>query len=62
MDKRGKRRNIEFKIVCIACGGTIREHASDDAYGLCLRCFYQSLAARFRSQKRVTAGEFVSDR
>ena len=57
-----KETRITFKVVCIACGGTIREHASDDSYGLCLRCFYLSLAARLRSQKRATAGEFVSER
>ncbi|MDQ5843919.1 MAG: hypothetical protein M3539_01310 [Acidobacteriota bacterium] len=52
----------QFKILCISCGVTIREKASDDSYGLCLKCFYRSLASRLRSQKRVVAGEFVSDR
>jgi formylmethanofuran dehydrogenase subunit E len=62
MKKQTKKLHIEFKIVCIACGETIREHASDDSYGLCLRCFYRSLATRLRAQKRAEAGEFVSDR
>ena len=62
MKKQKKKVRIEFKIVCISCGGTIRENASDDSYGQCLKCFYRSLAARLRSQRRVTAGEFVSDR
>lgn len=62
MKKQPKKLRIEFKIVCIACGGTIRENASDDSYGLCLRCFYKSLAARLRSQRRLVDGEFVSDR
>lgn len=62
MKKQTKKPRIEFKIVCIACGGTIRENASDDSYGLCLRCFYRSLAARLRSQRRAAAGEFVSER
>lgn len=52
----------EFKVVCISCGVKIREHASDDSYGLCLKCFYAMLAARLRSQKRVATGEFVSER
>ena len=52
----------QFRIVCISCAATIRENASDDSYGMCLKCFYKSLAARLRSQKRITAGEFVSDR
>jgi hypothetical protein len=52
----------QFKILCISCGVMIREKASDDSYGLCLKCFYRSLASRLRSQKRVVAGEFVSDR
>lgn len=51
-----------FKIVCITCGAKIRDHASDDSYGMCLRCFYAMLAARLRTQKRVRAGEFVSER
>lgn len=59
---RKKKVQIKFKILCICCGGTIRENAGDDSYGLCLRCFYQSLAARLRTQKRAASGEFVSDR
>ncbi|HLN97871.1 MAG TPA: hypothetical protein VK208_05360 [Pyrinomonadaceae bacterium] len=51
-----------FKVTCISCGVKIRENASDDAYGLCLRCFYGMLATRLRAQKRVMAGEFVSER
>ncbi len=55
-------KNAEFKVVCISCGMKIRENASDDSYGMCLRCFYTMLAARLRAQKRVAAGEFVSER
>jgi hypothetical protein len=62
MVKQTTKTNPEFKVVCISCGVKIREHASDDSYGLCLKCFYAMLAARLRSQKRVAAGEFVSDR
>ena len=62
MIRKKAGRRAQFKILCISCGTTIRENASDDSYGMCLKCFYQSLAARLRSQKRVTAGEFVSDR
>ena len=62
MDEPGKPIQYKFIIVCISCGATIRENASDDSYGLCLSCFYQSLAARFQRQKRGTTGEFVSDR
>jgi len=51
-----------FRILCITCGVTIRKNASDDSYGLCLKCFYKSLAARLRSQNRVATGEFVSER
>ena len=49
-------------MICISCGVEIRENASDDSYGMCLRCFYAMLAARLQTQKRVAAGEFVSDR
>lgn len=52
----------EFKVVCISCGVKIRENASDDSYGMCLRCFYAMLAMRLRAQKRVASGEFVSER
>lgn len=51
-----------FQVICIACGAQIRDNASDDSYGMCLRCFYAMLAARLRTQKRVRAGEFVSER
>ena len=61
MEKQNNK-DREFKVVCITCGVKIRENASDDAYGMCLRCFYAMLAARLRSRKRVAAGEFVSDR
>ena len=62
MEKQQHRKDPGFKVICISCGVKIRENASDDAYGMCLRCFYAMLAARLRTQKRVTAGEFVSDR
>ena len=62
MKRETARRNPGFKVICISCGVKIRENASDDSYGMCLRCFYAMLAARLRTQKRVTAGEFVSDR
>ena len=61
MNKQSNK-DREFKVVCITCGVKIRENASDDGYGMCLRCFYAMLAARLRSRKRVAAGEFVSDR
>ena len=54
--------NAEFNVVCISCGVKIRENASDDSYRMCLRCFYTMLAVRLRAQKRVAAGEFVSER
>jgi hypothetical protein len=56
------RKNPGFKVVCISCGAKIRDNARDDSYGICLRCFYAMLAVRLRTQKRVTAGEFVSER
>lgn len=62
MIKRQTNKSVRYRVLCITCGVTIREKASDDSYGLCLKCFYRSLAARLRSQKRVVAGEFVSER
>jgi hypothetical protein len=56
------KRKIEFRVLCISCGVEIRDNASDDAYGLCLRCFYAMLAARLQKQKRAKPGEFVSER
>ena len=56
------RNNPGFKVVCISCGVKIRENASDDSYGMCLRCFYAMLAVRLRTQKRIARGEFVSER
>ena len=51
-----------FKVICISCGVKMRDNASDDSYGMCLRCFYAMLAARLRKQRRVAVGEFVSER
>ena len=62
MAKQTTGRNPGFKVICITCGVRIRENASDDSYGMCLRCFYKMLAVRLRSQKRVAAGKFVSER
>ena len=62
MVEQRPRRDPEFKVVCISCGVKIRENASDDSYGMCLRCFYTMLAARLRTQRRVAPGEFVSER
>ena len=53
---------MSFQVLCVACGIKIREKASEDSYGLCLRCFYADLAKRLSSQPRVTPGEFVSER
>jgi hypothetical protein len=62
MVKQLPSSNVGFKVLCISCGVKIRENASDDSYGMCLRCFYAMLALRLRTQKRVAGGEFVSDR
>ena len=62
MAEQKRKSNPGFKVICILCGTKIRENASDDSYGMCLRCFYRMLAVRLRSQKRVAAGEFVSER
>jgi hypothetical protein len=62
MAEQMPRNDPGFKVICISCGVKIRENASDDSYGMCLRCFYTMLAVRLRSQKRVAAGEFVSER
>jgi hypothetical protein len=62
MAKELPRKDPGFKVICISCGVKIRENASDDSYGMCLRCFYAMLAVRLRTQKRVVAGEFVSER
>ena len=51
----------DFHILCISCGVKIRDTASEDSYGLCLKCFYQDLANRLSRQKRAMAGEFVSE-
>ena len=51
-----------FQILCVSCGVKIRDKASEDSYGLCLKCFYADLAKRLRSQPQVRAGEFVSER
>ena len=60
--KEQRRIDSAFKVICISCGVKMRDNASDDSYGMCLRCFYAMLAARLRKQKRVAAGEFVSER
>jgi len=51
-----------FSILCVSCGTKIRDKASEDSYGLCLKCFYADLAKRLTGQPRVTAREFVSER
>jgi len=62
MVEHRRKGNPGFKVVCISCGVKIREDASDDSHGMCLKCFYAMLAIRLRNQKRVAAGEFVSER
>jgi DNA-directed RNA polymerase subunit RPC12/RpoP len=62
MTKKKTRNRAHFRILCTTCGETIRENANSESYGQCLKCFYRSLAAWLRSQRRVVAGEFVSDR
>lgn len=62
MSEETGKHKTEFRVLCISCGVKIRDKASDDSYGLCLKCFYAMLAARLRTQKRTTVGEFVADR
>jgi hypothetical protein len=62
MVEQTDRKNPGFEVVCISCGAKIRDHASDNSFGLCLRCFYAMLAVRLRTQQRAMAGEFVSER
>jgi len=51
-----------FRVTCISCGVKIRDNASDDSYGLCLKCFYSMLSARLRARRRTARAEFASDR
>ncbi|HEV2827758.1 MAG TPA: hypothetical protein VGW76_09135 [Pyrinomonadaceae bacterium] len=60
--KEQRKMDPLFKVICISCGVKMRDNASDDSYGMCLRCFYAMLAARLRKQRRVAVGEFVSER
>ena len=62
MKEKDSKRDRGFQVICNSCGVKIRENASDDSYGMCLRCFYAMLAARLRNQRQVAIGEFVSDR
>ena len=62
MAEQKRKSNPGFKVICISCGTKIRENASDDSYGMCLRCFYTMLAVRLRNRKRTVTGEFVSER
>ena len=62
MSKPGPASATQFKVLCVNCGVKIRNHASEDSGGLCLKCFYRILAERLREQKRTAAGEFVSER
>ena len=57
-----KKTDSRFQVICISCGVKIRENASDDSYGMCLRCFYAMLAVRLRNRKRTATGAFVSER
>lgn len=58
----GNGMELAFQIECVSCGVKIREKASEDAYGLCLRCFYADLAKRLSRRRRASAGEFISER
>lgn len=60
--KQQEKVEPAFRVICISCGVKIRENASDDSYGMCLRCFYTMLAVRLRNRKRTATGEFVSER
>ena len=62
MVEKKLERNPEFRVLCVSCGVKIRNHASEDSCGLCLKCFYRVLAERLRAQKRTAPGEFVSER
>ena len=52
----------EFQISCVWCGVRIRKASSEDAHGLCLKCFYRFLNEHLRRQRQARAGEGVSDR
>jgi hypothetical protein len=51
-----------YLVQCAWCGAKIREDKEEEATGVCLKCFYQILSNHLQAQKRVVAGEFVSDR
>jgi hypothetical protein len=35
------RTDLNFCVVCIWCGAKIRDDAEEDAWGVCLKCFYR---------------------
>ena len=55
-----KREN--FKVLCICCGGKIRDDERENASRQCLNCFYQLFSKQMQTQKTTGAGEFVSER
>ncbi|PWT93821.1 MAG: hypothetical protein C5B55_03795 [Blastocatellia bacterium] len=57
-----KRQEKAFRVLCIWCGVKIRDDQSEDASGLCLKCFYQLLKEQLGTQKVSRYGEYVSER
>jgi hypothetical protein len=62
MERSKAQRPRQFKVLCINCFVKIRDHASEESRGLCLKCFYRILAANLHRQRLTRAGEFVSER
>ena len=56
------RSELHFCVACIWCGVKIRDDAEEDAWGICLKCFYRIMNEQLDSQTKTNPNERVSDR
>lgn len=54
--------SLAFTVTCVWCGSKIREDRYQDEQGVCLRCFYKILGDHLLAQRKVSVGDFVSER
>jgi len=47
---------------CVRCGVRMQVTNGADGERICLKCFYEALNERLRSQRRARMGDRVSDR
>ncbi len=62
MKSKTSRENVNFKVMCVWCGGIIRHSNVKESRGMCLICYARMLDQHFRARQGLGTPGAASER